>query len=270
MEFNEDNIELFEQIEAYLSGELTGTARAAFEQQIAADPQLAEEVVIQRAMNLGLANLDFQAPPQEDREKLKAMIAHIHQEAIVKDTGSGSKGLKTGAWPHRRWIWTGAAAAVILLIVLIRFFYPDDASMDAKLVAQYQVLPFEEYKGNTASDSVLASLQRLYEVGAYEKGLEQLNELARMATTDSTLIWHLTGFFYAAQGDSAAALQAFRRVADDDASIYDDRARLQVALTYLQFHDRPHARQTLEMILSDTSIRPGLRADAQAILDAIR
>ena len=58
-------LELTEQIERYLQGQLSGTEKTAFEEQMAGDPALREAVQLQRQLIMGIERATLKQKVQQ-------------------------------------------------------------------------------------------------------------------------------------------------------------------------------------------------------------
>lgn len=124
---DEKQLQLFEKIDLYLSGELQGDERKAFEQKLQEDSGLSKEVDLHRRLDRVMED----QPKQSLREKL--------QQLREKHDNSGLESSSKGDGPRRRNILLAAAAivaAVAGIVLLINFFSDPAFSENAALEAQ--------------------------------------------------------------------------------------------------------------------------------------
>jgi hypothetical protein len=177
-------IEQFEQIEAYLKGQLSEADAQNFEQELAQNNELRVEVQTQRQLRFGLASLAL-----ENRIKA-AHTRHIsaEKEAVV-----------VPLLPQRSWFsnYWAAAASVVLVVGLAlfyqnRYYISDEALAISDQEMSYKALPIEIPKNATEVDKKRRTLQKAdwyFALAFIQKGEKQKAKtmLKRMATTEGHL-----------------------------------------------------------------------------------
>jgi len=265
------DLELQAQIETYVIGNMDEAERLTFEARMRKDPKLAEEVAIQRAIHFGLSHLDMPVLPPEKQQHIRDILKTIHEEQagssqINAVTEKGSRLVKT----RRIWLWGLAAVAAVLLLFWLLLPSINQSQRDLQLASEETKVFWEVERGATdMPDSLINQLKQYYISGQYQTGLQALDSLLNYQLVDSNYATFISAYFYAAAGDSASALEALRSVMGSSSSEWASISRFQQAIVYLQFHDRPKARQVLQAIISDPKTKKQPRTDAERLLRQI-
>ena len=139
-----DNFDLYEQIEAYLKGQLSAEATRAFEQEINQNPDLAEQVALHR--------LEWDAMEVLIEDNLRDKMITWGRPAVyfgseISDVGSvlrtsdieTTPSLKTVVKPlmtvqkgglFTRYAWAAAASVAILATLALWIFNPPEQKID--------------------------------------------------------------------------------------------------------------------------------------------
>jgi tetratricopeptide (TPR) repeat protein len=103
---------LYEQIESYLSGEMAPSEKQAFETQMAADPEIAEQV---QALKEARSSIVRQLQSEEGTAAFRKIVSEVVQEK----PGSGREAVIRPLWRRKPWVSIAAAAAFIALALLV-------------------------------------------------------------------------------------------------------------------------------------------------------
>ncbi len=233
----------YEQIEAYLGGELSGGALAAFEQRLRSDASFASEVALHREMAKALG--------EQDVMNLENLLKEIRQEGeaavLVKANAAPSSGTKIVSMRRR---YLAIAASVALLVVaglVLRNFM---ASTADHFTAFYE--PYPVYLNTRNADAE--------RIQALENGIKSYSEkdFATAVPSFQAVLkadpGNLDVLFYLAicqleTGDLAAAEAAFQQVASDGNSLYAGPAEWYHALVLLKLGRTVEAKSALEAIV---------------------
>lgn len=166
-------------IEQYVSGELTGQERIAFEKKMQEDPMLAQEVDLYRSIGQEIRDMG-QAHEQEQalRNNLQALNKEYFQEQapVVK---------MKRVW----WIAGAAAAAAAILLFVIKPFSAEKFSNE-KLFSYYteDVAELSPGQRGGADDSLLARVATLYNKQEYSEAIPLLETLINRHPADNELL----------------------------------------------------------------------------------
>lgn len=241
-----------EAIENYLNNGMTEAERTAFEQEMAADPNLAKTVALYREIEATMSNAHT---AEAGIPALQQQLEALGKQHFGK-TGAANNDAPVVAIKNKRryFYWAGAAAAAVLAVVLVR------------PLLQTQQVDLEKLYANNAKYNILGSTDRssgkydaqakasqLMEKGDYPAALKILDSLA--VTDSSTDITLAKAACYTETNDSARANQVFTAVqAQKDK--YLATATWYKALLYLKYKDIASCRATLltmpkDNVLSD-------------------
>ncbi|MEZ4963128.1 MAG: hypothetical protein R2830_25115 [Saprospiraceae bacterium] len=218
----------FIDIESYLWGNMTAEEKAAFEQKMAADPDLALEVEVQR--------LELKAIGQaEEAHWLAQMKAWRNAaDSLGQDSGgSGRSNAGSGATApqeatvrklagRRLLLWAVAVAACIAIFFFARPFFQPDA---ARIVSQEKELPAQLSSGLKST----------------EPGIPP---------TDSLSILFLQGYAALDAGKFGEAQTAFKSVSESGQAEewLKQAAEFQLALALVGLEEYAAARERLQAI----------------------
>ncbi len=200
-------------IDQYLSGEMTAAERQRFEQDLAQDAALAQEVQLQRDIVAAFS--------EPEVEELEAKLAQIVQ--------AGRQESRATPWPSRR-AWLLAASVLLLLglgfllwrnaaqprtpeeLYVAYVAYPESLLSSSSLRAIEPDTPAQA----DAFAAALTQIDQQYRQGAYATALQQLDSLAgqyprwREEQADTYFFWR--GLLLLRQEQYDAAQQALPQV----------------------------------------------------------
>ncbi len=212
----------YEQIEAYLFGDLTEKEAAAFESEIAADATLKREVDKHKLANNSLEIL-IEDSLREELKKLKAEETHSEKQAKIV--------------PMRRMRFMMAAAAVIVaLIGFITFQWANDTYSNSGLVASnYEAFQKEEIRF-PGVETVLENASDAYEQGDFQQAIELLNSIP-LENDFYAEAQYISGHSYFQQNQFKEAAQAFQNTINQNHPRLNDDAEWYLALSYLSMNE---------------------------------
>ncbi len=222
--------EKFEQIDDYVSGNLPAEAQAVFEQQLRADPQLAEAVALHRDMLTGFRRAirrDVDRESEVDRER-KAHYARLEQQAARRNRAVVP-------------LWLTGIAASLVLGAGVYLLTGD--KHDKLFAAYYQpYMAAATERGGTATDAKAQALQA-YENGAYERAATLLSSCAGAPSPDAECLF-FAGLSSLALSRLPEAERHLLQVVTLPPNDYAGRARWYLALAYLK-DDQPGKAEPL-------------------------
>ncbi|MEO0469722.1 MAG: hypothetical protein AAF206_08890 [Bacteroidota bacterium] len=228
---------MFEQIEAYLAGELTADEKTAFEHQLQTDPQLAEEVALQRDTHQ-LLDLYQQV---SYKEKLKVIDAELQATPAAP---------KVVPLFQRRGFQLAAAAVMILVVAA---FLLGRGGKSANQIAQEAFSPYPNLmtlKGESNLDSIMSLGLTAYSVASYPTAIEELRLVVSQQNDNTDAVFYL-GLSLLSDKQFTAAIQHLAPLKGD--AKYGQTASWYLALAYLFDENVDQGENTLKEIVATPS-----------------
>ena len=222
--------EMFEQIESYLLGRMDAVQRQAFEQAMANDVQLRNEVALQRKL-----------------------IATVEAGSFIEQPGAGTSTTPAVPAPvrtmNRRW-WYAAAAALIITIGATWWLRrTETASQD--LYTQYfhadPGLPvaMSSTHAYTFYDGMVS-----YKEGKYKEATAMWTKLGNEKGFTDTLQYFI-GVAHLNNNALPEANQYLLPVANNNTSVWKGKATWYLALSYIKVDNRTEAVRWLTQLPND-------------------
>ncbi|MBK7872377.1 MAG: tetratricopeptide repeat protein [Saprospiraceae bacterium] len=230
-----DNLE---RIDRYLSGEMDASEKQAFDAEVAANPQLAEELALQRDMNTFLRGKDR-------RDALQNQLKNIGGDYFKTVEESA----KIVQMPRRRLRWMIAASAAAVIVTLIVWQFLFSPSLYDQY-ATYAPLALAEKSATTITD--WSQTESAFNSGDYRTAEAQLTQYLTENPNDQLARLYL-GICKMELNQLAEAQQIFQSFEDADASI-KDYADWYLALSYLKAKDEESCRRILQRITPASSL----------------
>ncbi|BDS10185.1 tetratricopeptide repeat protein [Aureispira anguillae] len=229
----------FEQIERYLNQQLTKEETKAFEQLIAKDSALAQEVTLHQEMAAFLS--DQQAFDLE--KKLSAIgedFSKMHQKSATTST--------------RKWYYWLAAASFLLILTFAWWYNQAEKTSQELFAAHYQTYISDELERSTPhplSDHLTTGINA-YIQKDYKVAIEQLQQALQIANTPNNS--HENILFHLAMSNIelknyALAKGYLNQVLTLNKSIYAQQSYWYLALIELQEGNRSNSKMALEQLL---------------------
>lgn len=233
------NREQYDKIDAYLQDELPPSEQQAFEQALQTDPQLAEQVRLQREILEALQD----KPALAFYDRLRAASAGEDRDR------TGQKGRII---PFRRWL--AVAASVVLLAGVALTIYANRSYSNERLAdAIYEETepPGLQRNGSSTPLRPLQEAQKALQEGRWEDAirLAAAPELYS-ESPDSTEARFIAACAFLQLGDTREALRALNLVTRS-ASVWKQRAEYLRVGTSLQAGNTEEAKEYLQAILDD-------------------
>jgi tetratricopeptide (TPR) repeat protein len=227
----------YEIIDQYLAGELSGENLADFEKQMQANPALANEVRLYKAMGDGIKKMTQQNQSKED--------LHRNIEAFNKEY------FRPQAAPVVRikkiW-WLGAAAAVAAIVLLVVRPFALEKFNNEKLFAHYSAKTDELsiIKRGGKDDTTVIKAAELYNSKQYKEALPLLEKLVTVYPDDKDLIV-AKGVSLLKTGNAGAAITIFNEIITVE-TVYKNTALWYKGLSFLKMNQLAESRNILETL----------------------
>ena len=223
MNFTEEQIAEFQ---SYLSGEMSGKERDAFEQRLSEDSHLRSSLD------------EFQA--------FETAIRNAETLEVYDRVGEWEqKHQQVKARPKIRTLWVAAAGIAALVIVALVVWQPGAGPSDQDLVATY-FQPYDNVVTVRGKKEVLDKALLEYDKENYEEALELFNQYPN----DSIALFYRAETFMALKKYDAS-IQAYDRVIQQN-GIFTEVASFHQALAYLGAGNRQKAISALKRIPKDS------------------
>lgn len=245
-------------VQQYLSNQLTGEEKTAFEQRLAQDSNLQEELEWYKAM--------FNALEETEDQRLKELLKASDQK---KETYSKIKRLNI-----RRWSIAAGFLLVITVLALIWVYAPkqkpeQDFFEPAKLVeadVTRSIVIDDMDNGNfwVASSNGIYKVTTLYENGKYQEVLSILDTLPASA---SVLFYQANCLM--ALNRNSEAIPILKKVETYTNETYSNFAQWYLALAYYKTGNKELAKEYAIKTVQNRGIYENDRVQAQKLLEKL-
>lgn len=200
----------FETIEAYVLDRLSATDRAAFEQRMAADADLRQEVALQQ-------------------EHIHAVELGGFLRTVQQAGEAHASSARAGRWPM---LWR--YAAMVALILAAAVWWLALPSNNEQLFAEhFRPDPGMPVTMGVTSDRAFADAMVSYKEGEYAKARGAWMSMLREGPGNDTLQYYIASAWLA-EGNAAEAAPLLEQLAAKDGSAFRDRARWYLFLAYIR------------------------------------
>ena len=226
-------------IEAYLDGSMPEKEREEFENLLAVDNSLRQEVALMKEVNEAISEEEI----HEFREKVgNIMIARLNGlPAWIRIVRTLSK------------LPVAAAILVLIGLSLWRIFTtksgPDYFN---ELYVPYQT-DITTRSINSIDKNKIELSYLLYQEENYEASFEMLNNYLLKQPQDKTAQFYL-GMDAIELKKYDVAIASLSKVANDSSSLYSLHARWYLALSYLEINNKERAKECLELLSSSENL----------------
>jgi thioredoxin-like negative regulator of GroEL len=227
--------ELYQQIEQYLDDAMTPDQRQAFEAAVQADPALAAELALVRAIR---SDLKAQWAAEANTSALKETLSDLGQEFFKPDAPGPKR------W--RYWLWLLMAAAFAYLGY--RMLRPAPPANPQQLYAFYKQFPEAALtqRGSAASEDSLSAGERFFNAQQYDKALQMWQDKAVQANADPELRFFTALCMIETSQEKQA--QNWLAALNHAQSGWQEEARWFLALSFLKTGDQQACRDILQQI----------------------
>jgi tetratricopeptide (TPR) repeat protein len=216
--------EAFEELEAYLLGTMEAAQRNRFEQKLAMDPELRQELELERENILAVE------------------MAGVERTLRSLRAEQGGSSMSASRWAP--WLKYAAAAALLLGGLAWWLARPP---LEQRMFAQYyQPDPGLPVPMSVTNDPEFQDAMVAYKLEEYPEAVAKWNALLGADPGNDTLRYYIASA-QLAQGRPAEAIPLFRQVIADTTSAFHGKARWFLYLAYLQMGDEA-ALRAMEMI----------------------
>lgn len=271
-----DTLELYEKIENYIKNRLSPDDRAAFESEIQANPELAAEVALHRAI--------IDAAGEKEMIAFRKMMEEVASDVSVDDLDSqtDTQPLTPKASSSQTKIirlrWIMAVAASFLLIVWFIWNQSSEKYSQQELFAANFEVPEALVLGNSRGDSAHVQVTEealqlvyladsVYRLKEYETALTYLNRAAS-ATKREDLISEINrskSIIFLVLGNGVEAERVLQGITT---GFVEDKAWYLAMSLLIQKNKKEEARSALEAFIANADQYSSVRQEkVKAILD---
>ncbi len=241
MKFDEQTYDL---IHDYLAGEMSEVQKAAFEERLRNEPELAEEVKSNRLMINAWNNEPIQHPSENDLyghalRFLKSDEAEKYRQAIQDgDTSYHSK-------KKSRPIYYAAAATILIISFIgILFFFTKDSATELTAFYQWDDLPSLTERSVSGE---LADAEKSFRNGDYETTLQILTQEQENQERNASLFIYI-GICHLELQQYEQALEIFTLFSNSNL-LDKHQAHWYLTLTHLKMGNQALAIEQLDIFL---------------------
>lgn len=217
----------YELIERYLSGDMTGEARAAFETRMLVEPDLKDAVQHYAEVQDSLRQSLKDDPQREQLQQTLQSNRHVFREAK--------------RFTLRRYYIAAASIAAITAFVL--FWSPWQQDVYQQFGVQEMVSPAER---GSASDTLLQSASEHFNHHRYQQAIDDLNKVIEHHPEDAFAIYY-RGLSYLENKQHDYARADLEMIYNGE-SVFKYDAAFYIALSYYKENKKDQCRSWLDKI----------------------
>jgi tetratricopeptide (TPR) repeat protein len=238
-------MEQYELIDNYLSNNLSNEEKLAFEQQVATNPQLAEELAIYKAIN------DTMQQNVAGNENLfKETIAPLQQQ-YFNNTDAKVVTMPTNKAKVRKMIFGAIAAAAILIIVFTLVPIGGSKQSSDELYAQYATHEIiENTVRGTNEKNYLQLGTDLYNTKKYAEAIPYLEKVKDSSAQAMLLL----GISYTQTNNIINAHISYDNIIKGE-SVFKEKAIWYKALAYLKNKELANCKTQLNKLLNSETYK---------------
>lgn len=226
-----------ELIDQYLDGRMNQKERRRFEEQMAQQPDLAEEVALHRDIREGIAMFEY----HNLKEKLKQLDQHIISPPENHKSGNS----------RRLFTWIVVAASFATLMLLGYLLLEQSESPQMLVSAYYQAYPNVMNpvdRSSAIADNTLTEALHAYEVGEYQQAIT-LFEQNKEQMSEGHYFYLAMSYFEMDQ--TAQSIALLEQVIQKNDSLFYFPALWYQALAYLKTDQIPSAKDNLKTLAEE-------------------
>lgn len=241
-------------IHDYLDGNMDRNTLIKFEQEIANDAELAEEVQWQR---------DFrEAVFLTEKEKLKERAAQLMQKK-KNQTSSTSKVVPIQTFWSSQKRYLAIAAMLLLTIAVSLLFFPIN---EKSLYVKHLEIAYSPSPSDTRTADAVEWLEA-YKNKNYTQVATILSQKEQNTSLNTEEKFYLgLAYLYQNQGQNKKAIAYLQQAKSENPILYEENANWFTALAYLKDKQNKAARQILQEIIENKSWK---HQDAKQLLEGM-
>lgn len=249
--------DIHKKIEAYLSNTMTEDEITQFEKDIAASTELKEEVILYKSLNHHLTDTAYEDDSFLDstyKKEIETYIQSKEGETIKKNLLKAREeylATSENEKPKTRSLYyILSAAAVIVVLFGILFTRNSSTSLYNDY---YQITELPSFISRSDETSLTSKATTYFKKGDLDNSLSSFKEYIESAGKDvDPRAYIYTGIIYSEKENLKEAIAQFELLEKSE-SLDRSRALWYKALTYLKFDKTSEVKETLSLILKDSS-----------------
>lgn len=247
--------DFLEDIDTYLDGEMTVDEQTAFEARVAADPELAEAVKLQKEMRVvyddhGWVAGNKKVLQQENAQQLQSFFRSEEATALKNTIAEVVSENREKPRTSNAFRWIGIAASIAVLIAISTFVFRSNNYDD--LYAQYvavENIPSLVTRGEE-KEQLLQEAQLLFDDKKYDEAVGMFEKYQHTSDEVNPLSYIYTGISYIETGKYTQALDQFELLKKSN-TLQSKKANWYIAMIYLKQGKARKLKDVLQSILAD-------------------
>ncbi len=235
----EHSTERVEDIDRYITGELSNEELKVFEDKLSSNPVLASDVRMYREIDSALEESDIM--------KIRSKLQTISKE-VVKDRQRAIR------MPLSK-LAIASIAASLALILSIGGWILRQTSSDGEIYSEFYQ-PYQSTgiirSGNTTMDNTLTEALQKFNAQEYESALALFRQVVAYDSKNPVVHFY-SGASYQETGRFNKAIEEYEIVVKDRDNLFVEQAEWYIGLCYLQTQERRKAYRQLQRISKSNS-----------------
>lgn len=249
--------DIHKKIEAYLSKNMTEDEITQFEKDIAASTELKEEVILYKSLNHHLTDTAYDDDSFFDsayKKEIETYIQSKEGETVKKKLLKAKEeylATSQNEKPKTRSLYyILSAAAVILVLFGVLFTRNSSASLYNDY---YQITELPSFISRSDETTLASKATSYFKKGDLDSSLASFKEYIQNAGKDfDPRAYIYTGIIYSEKENLQEAIAQFNLLEKSE-SLDRSRALWYKALTYLKFDKTSEVKETLALIIKDST-----------------
>jgi len=249
--------DLYDKIEAYFEGTLTGSEQKEFERLLKEDSDFAQSV---EAFQMVRAHFTDRFEKEKAAEPLKETLAKFNDKFFKDSEAEISNAAAPVLVSIRKKIWWAVAAIAATIVLLVAL---NRGSKEQNLYAEFARLPQAAFVEKGEQENTLAAAEKYFNEKNYSKALIEINRALEVLPESSELLFY-KGLCLLELENLPGARLIFESLKQGN-SAYREDALWFLALSYLRSEELQKAREQLQQIPPDGSHF----SEAQELIDRL-
>ncbi len=242
--------EIYENIEAYINGTLTGTDLMEFEQKLQNDSNLATDIQLIRRVDDTLGDQSSLEVHQKVEVAVDDFLAELVQEESAEiKTIAHPPIRKIGGWAQR---WAVAASFLLLAVIVVVLWQlqsPTAPSHQELFSQNFSTYPLDEDVRSGEETTGFEKGVDQYRAKKFKAAAQVFQSLIAVEKNDMVLAFCLANaYLNQSPPQKNLANEQFQRILTDGASVYVPKAQWYLALMALEGGKLEEAKVLLEEI----------------------